>query len=75
MCQYDLAHISGGDPQGHELGTNLFIGVDGEAGRAPIKRMPGGMVSVLMDTRGFAGINQYDSFFMLNGPGVDRQPL
>jgi hypothetical protein len=75
MSQYDLTHISGGNPEGPELGTNLFLGVDGEADRAAVKRMPGGMVSILMDTRGLACVDQNDSFFMLNDPGVNRQPL
>jgi hypothetical protein len=30
MCEHDLAHISGGDPESPELGAELLIGVDGE---------------------------------------------
>src|ERR1700733_7732818 len=75
MRQHNLAHISGSESEIPELRADLFVRIDRKTDRAPVERMPGRMVSVLMDTRGFPGIDHDDSLIMLDGPGINRQPF
>jgi hypothetical protein len=75
MRQYDLAHVSGSYSEGSELGADLFVRMDGKADRALIERMPGGMVSGLMNARDLSRIYHNDSLIMLDDPRVNRKPL
>src|SRR5580698_2320886 len=75
MRQHNLAYVSGCDSESPKLRTNLFFRMDRKADRTPVERMPGGMVSVLMNPRGLPRIDHDHSLIMLDDPGVDRQPL
>lgn len=75
MRQYDVADISGTDPQVAQLGSNLFVGVNGKMRGPPVKRVPAREVALQVDSRGFPRIDEDHSFFMLDRPSVDGKPL
>jgi hypothetical protein len=73
--EHDLPDVPGADADRAQLGAELLLGMYREVHRAPVERVPARVIPGFVDAPGFAGIDDDDPFVVLDGPGVDRQPL
>ena len=75
MGEHDLADVA--RPHAHllQLGADLVVWRHPELRRAAIKRMPARMIAPLMHPRRFTGIDENQSFVVLDEPRMDRGPV
>jgi hypothetical protein len=72
--QHDVPDVARVDAEAAELGPSSSSGWT-ESRRASVERMPARVIAALVHASGFAGIDDDDALLVLDGPGIDRQPL
>ena len=75
MSQHNLPDIRRMDAPGLQLGADLILRPHAELNGQPVIWMPAWVISRFMDASGFSGIDDDDSFFVFDQPGVDREPF
>ena len=73
--EHHLPDIAGVDAASAQLRAELLFGMHGEACGASVERVPARVISALVDPRGFPRVHDDDPLVVLDGPGVDRQPV
>ena len=70
MREDDLADISSANAPCMQLRAEFLVGMHGKASGAPVERMPPWVISAVVDPRRFPRVDDDDSLFVLDDPGV-----
>jgi hypothetical protein len=75
MGNHNPTNITRGKAEATKLWTDLIVWSNGEAKRESIERLPPREVAFLGGTGSCSGIDDYETFWMLDHPGVDGKGL